>query len=605
MKKLLYLITTLTVSVIVSLIGYNAPTAQAWNQQYSVPNCSNTLRNQIPTNLQQVLEDSGISITIDTSLVMYTTQPNTTYGGPYTQIRVAVNNNEDISFIATGGYRQIRLPEGTRTSIINGSSSTGSWSVWSTPTASSTSVTNTNPHSNSSDGCLLYQNNVERGQSGSTYWTPSDVPSYNFNIAPDYDDIIQVPDFPLSASSSNGSREVTFNSIKEVLTSFTEVDRNLSSGFCTVMPSETYDLFINAINNKHPFIITYLESAGDNSTRILISILKNKSDPVDFNWVLGGQDRLDFITSSNGLITATLRVPNATNDLRLCYDSVLNTSVPFATSSFPGIERFYPLLTNVQIDYPQNYNGEIVPVGEAVLDKLKPEFFYKVNEEGLFTIEYAKNIKPFLTGTFYTNLDKMNTNWNGLDYNVTQFVSVPAGAMKETYTLPVAGYYLINISHNQQLDNPPWDNDNYSIEQIFMQFYWDGITPISGNNINCSASELCNPWRKPEIDSYFGIDFNTYGLTSAIYAPLDFIATLPSKMASSACEPLVLPLPYMDEDLVIPCLRPVYETHFAPIYNLYSVILTGLVTYYFAVNIFARLKKDSSPNDDSIEVAKL
>ena len=94
---------------------------------------------------------------------------------------------------------------------------------------------------------------------------------------------------------------------------------------------------------------------------------------------------------------------------------------------------------------------------------------------------------------------------------------------------------------------------------------------------------------------------DTHGLTAIITAPLSLI----SKITSSSCSPLVLPLPYVDKDLTLPCMGYIYSSYFGSFLSIYQVITFGVVAYWVCVRIFNLVKDFKNPDHDEIEVLDL
>lgn len=103
--------------------------------------------------------------------------------------------------------------------------------------------------------------------------------------------------------------------------------------------------------------------------------------------------------------------------------------------------------------------------------------------------------------------------------------------------------------------------------------------------------------------SDFFSDFttNTHGLTGIITAPLNAIESLTSK----TCQPLVLPLPFVDENLTLPCMREIYVQNFGGFMTLYDAVTLGIVSYWIMVRIFSLVKDFKNPDHDEIEVVDL
>lgn len=103
-------------------------------------------------------------------------------------------------------------------------------------------------------------------------------------------------------------------------------------------------------------------------------------------------------------------------------------------------------------------------------------------------------------------------------------------------------------------------------------------------------------------DSFFSnFTTETYGLTSVITAPLTFIQGL----TSQTCSALTLPLPYVNQNLQLPCMTTIYQEHFGSFLSLYQTITFGIVSYWVIVRIFNLVKDFKNPDHDEIEVMDL
>lgn len=94
---------------------------------------------------------------------------------------------------------------------------------------------------------------------------------------------------------------------------------------------------------------------------------------------------------------------------------------------------------------------------------------------------------------------------------------------------------------------------------------------------------------------------DTHGLTAIITAPLSLITSITSK----SCSPLVLPLPYVDKDLTLPCMGAIYSNYFGSFLSIYQLITFGIVAYWVCVRIFNLVKDFKNPDHDEIEVLDL
>lgn len=94
---------------------------------------------------------------------------------------------------------------------------------------------------------------------------------------------------------------------------------------------------------------------------------------------------------------------------------------------------------------------------------------------------------------------------------------------------------------------------------------------------------------------------DTHGLTAIVTAPLSLI----SSITSSACTPLIIPLPYVDKDLTLPCMGTIYSNYFGSFLSIYQMITFGIIAYWVCVRIFNLVKDFKNPDHDEIEVFDL
>lgn len=102
-------------------------------------------------------------------------------------------------------------------------------------------------------------------------------------------------------------------------------------------------------------------------------------------------------------------------------------------------------------------------------------------------------------------------------------------------------------------------------------------------------------------DLFTNFTTDNHGLTGVITAPLELIRNL----ASNTCQPLVLPLPFVNENLTLPCLSSIYQQHFPAFLTMYHVIISALIGYKICISIFFMVKGFKDPGEDKIEVLDL
>lgn len=101
----------------------------------------------------------------------------------------------------------------------------------------------------------------------------------------------------------------------------------------------------------------------------------------------------------------------------------------------------------------------------------------------------------------------------------------------------------------------------------------------------------------------FFTDFedDDYGLSDIVTLPLTFIQGL----ANASCSELSLPLPFVDEDVELPCMSAIYEDYFGPFLTIYQIITFGIVGYWVCVNTLRLVNNFKNPDNDEVEVMDL
>lgn len=268
------------------------------------------------------------------------------------------------------------------------------------------------------------------------------------------------------------------------------------------------------------------------------------------------------------------------------------------------------LLSTYPAVYPPGYEGPEIPdtyTPPGDKEQLSPDYSWSVSKDGKLKVKYLGNLPHFLTGISYLKVDKMNSDWDGVDHNIDILNITPGGWLDETVELDGAGYYMFDVSHNQQLDSPPWEEnaaDKYYIKQRWVQIMWDGKTAINGSTVGCTNS-ICNDFKddsNPTWRIMNALDgLNTYGLQAFLLAPINFFQTLPAKVET--CSPITFPL--MGRTISLQCLKPMYYNWSPLVMNVYTVLFNATIAYWVAFNIFRHVKNINSPHKDQIEVAKL
>ncbi len=92
-----------------------------------------------------------------------------------------------------------------------------------------------------------------------------------------------------------------------------------------------------------------------------------------------------------------------------------------------------------------------------------------------------------------------------------------------------------------------------------------------------------------------------YGLSDVISMPLELIKNL----NSAKCSPLTIPLPFVDNEITLPCMYDIYQKHFGSFLQIWQTISTGIIAYWVCINLFAMVKGFKDPESDNVEVMEL
>lgn len=125
----------------------------------------------------------------------------------------------------------------------------------------------------------------------------------------------------------------------------------------------------------------------------------------------------------------------------------------------------------------------------------------------------------------------------------------------------------------------------------------DKLDNLNDNITNSDSSGATN-----DASGFFeGFTTDTFGLTSIITAPLNLIQSI----TSSTCAPLTLSMPFINQNVTIPCMTDIYRSYFGSFLTVYQVITFGLVSYWVCVHVFRMVKDFKNPDHDEIEVVDL
>lgn len=223
---------------------------------------------------------------------------------------------------------------------------------------------------------------------------------------------------------------------------------------------------------------------------------------------------------------------------------------------------------------------------------------YTTQLSSLFTFDGNNNYDLVSSILYYTNIEFTY----GFDYPITVFhdwfstASSDSSVSINTGMGTATNKYLMLRSFIEE-DNffppedpePTPDNPNQGIE--------DGLGDIN-DSINSSDTSGAQDSFGGFFDNF---EDNDYGLSDIIKTPLTFIQGL----STNTCTPITLPLPFVDQNLVLPCIKPIFQEHFSPLLTVYQLITFGIISYFIVINIFKTVRGFKNPDSNNVEVLEL
>ena len=220
------------------------------------------------------------------------------------------------------------------------------------------------------------------------------------------------------------------------------------------------------------------------------------------------------------------------------------------------------------------------------------------DESGANCIMYQALIVPQTTGSFYAlrmtntsgyqaNMEVWATKVEELGIYTTTIQSMLSSAIQSSGLATASSVSQVQQSINA-LDSAIDEQTQQQQEN-----HEETIDTLTDDDTDESIDEAS--------DFFSNFSTNTHGLTGIITAPLSAIQSL----TSSTCQPLVLPLPFVNSNLTLPCMRQIYDDHFGSFMTIYDAITIGIVSYWVCVRIFSLVKDFKNPEHDEVEVLDL
>lgn len=193
------------------------------------------------------------------------------------------------------------------------------------------------------------------------------------------------------------------------------------------------------------------------------------------------------------------------------------------------------------------------------------------------------------TGVTWSQVFAVRCNNVVLDDNrgflqvITPSTNADVGLSNNRYGIHVVSYYSENAAIEGILEETKKQTEEIKKQTETIK---DSDTSEAGDSAN----------------SFFG-DFKSddYGLSDIVTMPLSFI----NGLSSGECNSLILPMPFVEQNVELPCMTSIYNKYFKSFLQLYQIITTGFIAYWICINIFRMVQNFKNPDNDEVEVLDL
>lgn len=96
-------------------------------------------------------------------------------------------------------------------------------------------------------------------------------------------------------------------------------------------------------------------------------------------------------------------------------------------------------------------------------------------------------------------------------------------------------------------------------------------------------------------------DSDLHGLSGVVSAPFALL----NGLTSGTCQPLEFTLPFVHNQVTLPCMSIIYSTYFGSFFTIYQLLISGILFYMIYINYVRVMKNLQNPYDDRIEVFSL
>lgn len=275
----------------------------------------------------------------------------------------------------------------------------------------------------------------------------------------------------------------------------------------------------------------------------------------------------------------------------VCYNSKANNTFQFLTGTSGDLDAFeYPLYSDVYNNWSPNDYIYLSDGGHSSL-RLNTcrnvSGFINPNKTGNFLGLRLKNSGGTIAAQYVwllgLKVESLGVDSDALRSILRESISKSGLATAQSIEEVKKSQQQIKqeisgMQEKQQQTNDKLDTLN------------DNITNSDSSGATSNASGF-----------FDGFTTDTYGLTSIITAPLNLIKSI----TSSTCTPLTLSMPFVKQNITIPCMTQIYRNYFGSFLTVYQLITFGLVSYWVCVHVFRMVKDFKNPEHDEIEVVDL
>ena len=235
---------------------------------------------------------------------------------------------------------------------------------------------------------------------------------------------------------------------------------------------------------------------------------------------------------------------------------------------------------------------------ESINEYVSTHSSNKTTLKVLSMYEVDSQIAPRGYSLYYTNLqfEFRIDPFSFKIFNDKGDFTVSNGAGYQFDKLFMLSWYVNDYSFDGDTSIPgekPDDEDTDATNQDIV----DGL-----GDLNDSINSTDTSGAEDSFGGFFdNFEDDDYGLSDIIKTPLTFIQGL----STNTCTPITLPLPFVDQNLVLPCIKPIFQEHFSPLLTVYQLITFGLISYFIVINIFKTVRGFKNPDSNNVEVLEL